>query len=196
MSPTAWPVPTQGDCALRLSFLQKAWRVLFWPQSTAAPGPLQEGARVPLTQAESPGASSALSPSVSSPVTPHLGLGCPKGKGLGKPLRVLRFMPGRRKRVCAVQAYARVHVCTRVFTWTHLRIRVCVRERQLVSVQLPMRGRLPPRVSLHPQPEQAGPKRVRGPDRKPQGRRGLAHACKHCLRNRPRALGLLIFLRN
>lgn len=128
MSPTAWPVPTQGDCALRLSFLQKAWRVLFWPQSTAAPGPLQEGARVPLTQAESPGASSALSPSVSSPVTPHLGLGCPKGKGLGKPLRVLRFMPGRRKRVCAVQAYARVHVCTRVFTWTHLRIRVCERE--------------------------------------------------------------------
>lgn len=95
--PTEWPVPTQGECALRLSFLQKAWRVLFWPQSTAAPGPLQEGAQVPLMQAEGPGPSSAICPGLSSPVTPHLGLGCPKGKGLGKPLQDLRFIPGRCK---------------------------------------------------------------------------------------------------
>ena len=113
----------------QLDLLVTYQKLLFWPQSTAAPGPLQEGARVPLMRAKGPGASSALSPSLSSPVTPHLGLGCPKGKGLGKPLWVLRFIPGRCKQVCAVQAYARVHACTCVFTWTHLRIYVCVRER-------------------------------------------------------------------
>lgn len=139
---------------LRLSFPRKPQRVC--PQSPAAPETLQEEAQMPHTQAEGPGHSETSCPRLSGPVTPFSGLGGPKGKGPGKPIRVTRFVPRKCRCVCSV------HVCAHA----------CGRDRQFVCVSLSTRGHLGPGVSVLP--SSADRARVReGGRQEPEGGRGL-----------------------